>query len=122
MSPLELAPEGVAGKAASEPAVVRWVARNIDNPDPDPCECPDPFAWTLLRLCREDPKFTAWFTEKLWSKLIPSRSQLDTGGPKEFDGKVTLDLIERIQAMREEAVAPQRAASVPSAFDEWEPE
>lgn len=118
-----------AHASADEPTVVRWVARNIDNPDPDPLTCPDPFAWTLLRTCREDPTFVPFFVEKLWAKLIPARSQLDGGGPREFDGKPTLELIDRIEAMRNEAeatdsppLASPPPASRPSAFREFKPE
>lgn len=96
-------PASVAGLAAAEPEIVRWVARQIDNPNPSPTECPDPFAWTLLRLCRADPEFVVWFVDKLWSKLIPSRSQLEQGGPASFDGKPTRELIAKIQAMKEKA-------------------
>lgn len=49
--PLPVAPAELAYKSATENEVVRWVARNIDNSTPDPSECPDPFAWTLLRQC-----------------------------------------------------------------------
>lgn len=99
------APEGLPTHAtADEPTVVRWVARNVDNPEPDPATCPDPFAWTLLRTCRENPAFLPFFVEKLWAKLIPARSQLDGAGPKEFDGKLQLELIDRIEAMRDEAM------------------
>lgn len=105
--PLEKAPLGLPAHAsADEPTVVRWVARNVDNPRPDPRTCPDPFAWTLLRTCRENPAFLPFFVEKLWAKLIPARSQLDGAGPREFDGKVQLELINRIEAMRDAAEAP----------------
>ncbi len=104
---LAIAPAGLAGKAAGEPEVVRWVARNIDNADPSPEECPDPFAWTLLRDCRSNPAFRQFFVEKLWSKLIPSRSQLDATTTAVMDGKPTIDLIRRIQKMRDKAEGRQ---------------
>ncbi len=97
---LELAPAGLAGKTASEPDIVRWVARNIDNPAATAEDAPDPFAWTLLRQCRTDAGFQLFFVEKLWSKLIPSRAQLgdqDSGG--EIDGQPTIELIARIRAI-----------------------
>lgn len=102
---LQSAPEGLVGRVAAEPDIVRWVARSIDHPDPDPDGCPDPFAWTLLRMCRESLEFRVWFVEKLWVKLIPARSHVDQAKPAGFDGKPTIELIERIQAMRDEAMA-----------------
>lgn len=104
LEPLEAAPEGL-DQTASEPEIVRWVARNIDNPNPRPMDCPDPFAWTLLRQCRDDAGFCKSFIEKLWAKMIPSRAQLDTDKATDLDGGPTLDLIDRIQAMRAEAEA-----------------
>lgn len=109
---LEQAPSDLPHLAqADEPTVVRWVARNVDNPDPDPRTCPDPFAWTLLRTCRENPAFLPFFVEKLWAKLIPARSQLEGSGPKEFDGKLQLEFLDRIDAMS--AAASEAPAQKP---------
>lgn len=124
---LELAPAFLAGKEALEPEVIRWVARNIDNPDANAEDCPDPFAWTLLRQCRANPQFQFFFIEKLWGKLIPSRSQLDDGGDKDnFDGKPTAELIYKIQTFRKESEVEMAPAPVESkvpveSFDEFEP-
>ncbi len=114
---LEPAPFGLAGRKAGEQEIVRWVARNVDNPVPIPEECPDPFAWTLLRRCREEPEFVGFFIEKLWVKLIPSRSQLDTDGVGEFDGQPTLDLIKRIEAIRDKAQEKSKP-EIPAGFGE----
>jgi hypothetical protein len=102
---LPLAPAALAGKAATEPEIARWVSRNIDNPNPDPAECPDSFAWTLLRMCRENPAFAMMFVKDIWTKLLVSQAkQEDTGRPTgEIDGTPTLKLIERIRAIREKA-------------------
>ena len=67
------------------------------------------------------------FIEKLWSKLIPSRSQLDQGDTKAVDGQVTMDLIDRITAMRDKATGRQEASEpeapkVPNAFAEYNQE
>ena len=121
---LEPAPKALAGKKAGEPAIVRWVARNIDDPAPAPRDCPDPFAWTLLRACRDNPAFLVFFVEKLWAKLIPTRSQLDGGPTKGVDGKPTLELIDRILSMKAEAEGvPAAPAPTPivDAFDAYDP-
>lgn len=135
---LEFAPAVLAGKAAPEPEIVRWVARNIDAPDASSEACPDPFAWTLLRECRTNPEFRFFFIEKLWAKLLPSRAQQEDGSGKVNDGQPTLDLIERILAMRDgihrgdrataahRAHNPKLAGSTPAsansgAFNDWDP-
>lgn len=92
---LALAPPELAGRTADEPAIVRWVARNVDG-EADPATCPDPFAWTLLRECRETPGFVADHFLPLWAKLIPPRSQLEQAGPKVQDGQPVIELIDRI--------------------------
>lgn len=104
-SGLPLAPEGLAGKTAMEPEVARWVARNIDNPAASPEDCPDPFAWTLLRMCRENPGFALMFVKDIWTKLLVLQAkQGDAGGADgEIDGVPTLKLIERIRVLRDEA-------------------
>lgn len=100
------APPELEGRTASEAEILRWVAGHIDHPNPSPADCPAPFAWTLLRQCWGIPKATAWFVEKLWVKLIPSRAQLEAeSGDGKFDGKPTIDLIDRIEKHARDAEA-----------------
>ena len=101
---LPMAPAELEGKASAEPEVIRWVARNIDNPTVDVEGCPDSFAWTLLRQCRENPPFRLFFIEKLWAKLIPNRSLQDVDkNDRSYDGTPTIELIQRIQAIFDKA-------------------
>ena len=104
---LPVAPAALAGKAASEPEIARWVARNIDNADASPDDCPDPFAWTLLRLCRDNPGYVHVFIKDIWTKLMVSETRRqDTARPDgEIDGTPTIELIARIQAMSDAAKA-----------------
>lgn len=99
---LEMAPPCLAGHTADEPEIIRWVARNIDNAAVTPEDCPDPFAWTLLRQLRANPALLAFFIEKLWAKLLPSRSaQEKSDGDSVIDGTPTIELIERIVRIRD---------------------
>lgn len=103
---LTTAPHELAGKEASEIEIIRWVARNIDNPEASADDCPDPFAWTLLRQCRDiqNPGFVPFFIEKLWSKLIPSKAQMvDPNDDGAIDGTPTMEIIGRIQIARDRA-------------------
>jgi len=96
---LAIAPACLAGKSATEIDSIRWVSRNIDNPMVNARDCPDPWAWTLLRQCRLDDKFLFFFTEKLWSKLIPSRATLEEDAAEiKQDGLATVDICEEILA------------------------
>ncbi len=124
LAPLDTAPLGLGDRKASELVIIRWVARKIDDRDPDPNDCPDPFAWTLLRQCREIPGFVADCFLPLWAKLIPSRSQLDQQPSRALDGQAQLDLIDRIEQIRDEAIAGKRRQAEPqeepvSAFEEF---
>ncbi|MDC3378671.1 hypothetical protein OAX78_00125 [Planctomycetota bacterium] len=103
--PLPVAPAELAGRTAGAPEVARWVARNIDHPTPNPGDCPDPFAWTLLRKCRETPAFAHVFLRDVWVKLLAFEVKQEEAKKSdgEIDGQVTIDLIDRIKGMRDEA-------------------
>lgn len=116
--PLPAAPPELAYKSATENEIVRWVARNIDNPHPNAGECPDPFAWTLLRQCR-DQGLTAWFIEKLWGKLVSIRKTEDERDSKILDGQPTVDLIERIQNSLKDFAPKVKPKAVPNAFAKY---
>lgn len=99
---LPMAPAELAGRMASEPEVARWVARNIDNMGATAAECPDPFAWTLLRMCRDSGAFRLMFVKDIWMKLLVSEAKRDEGGAAgdvELDGQQVLDLIGRIRGI-----------------------
>jgi hypothetical protein len=93
---LRAAPKEIVGRVTDEATMVRWVAANIDAFEPDPKTCPAPFAWTLLRQCRDNPEFLDKTFLPMWQKLIPPRSQLENSGPKVQDGQSVIDLMDRI--------------------------
>jgi len=103
---LPSAPKALADKTASEVEIIRWVAQNIDNPKVTVKSCPAPFAWTLLRQCRGNDAFISWFTDKLWSKLIPTRAQFgDEEGVLSLDGTQTLEVLDKLSAISKAAKA-----------------
>lgn len=99
VSRFDIAPEALKGKTASEAEVIRWVARNIDNPDCSADDCPDPFAWSLLRNCHEDSTFRRYFIGTMWTKLLGKGGESnDSSG--DIDGSVQIAMIEKIQGLR----------------------
>ena len=82
---LAVAPDGLSGKEAGRIDIILWVGRNVDNPGPDVGSCPDPTAWTLLRLCRENQSFLFSFMQNVWTKLIP-KSVIEDDGIEDFEG------------------------------------
>ncbi len=95
---LAVAPDGLSSRSASELEIARWVSRNIDNPSADPSDCPDPFAWTLLRMCRSDPGMSTMFVKDIWTKLLTQSAKRVEEDRVEIDGSPTIELISRIQA------------------------
>lgn len=112
--PLPVAPPGLAGRQTVEPEVARWVARNIDNADASPEDCPDPFAWTLLRMCRANSAFSLMFVKDIWTKLLATEAKRQdrsrTDG--DYDGKPTVELIDQLLKFGEEAER-ERLESLP---------
>ena len=85
------------GKDAGEVEIIRWVARYMDIVDVKPSDCPDPAAWSLLSACRRSPAFAASFWQSMYTKIIPSRSQLEAKAPDgSIDGADQVGVIERI--------------------------
>lgn len=93
-------PAELASRRGCETDSIRWVARNLDNPAPDPKACPDATAWLLLRQCRENPAFRMDFIEKIWAKLIPADGGQREEGPGEaIDTTPSPELLERIREL-----------------------
>jgi hypothetical protein len=97
----------------SEVESIRWVADNISRVDVSPHECPSAVAWTLLQACRDNVAFRIEFLTKMWPKLLPNRTHMDDPKDKsEVDGRPTLELIDRIQGIRDKAIDDTTTAAV----------
>lgn len=87
--------------------IVTWVARNMEVIDPDIAGCPDPMAWGLLAHCRRSATAAAEFWKFTFTKLIPARSQLDSGADAfvEDVGKAGV-VIDELIVLRAKSQAP----------------
>ena len=91
-------------KEANEIEVIRWVARNMDIRDVKPADCPDAAAWRLLKKCRESRLFEQLFWQSMWTKVVPSRTQLEKeSGPSEMDGTQEIATIDKIRVAAQKA-------------------
>ena len=91
-------------KEANEIEVIRWVARNMDIRDVKPADCPDAAAWRLLKKCRESKLFEQLFWQSMWTKVVPSRTQLEKeAGPSEMDGTQEIATIDKIRVAAQKA-------------------
>lgn len=89
---------------ATEAEIIRWVAEKLMSADPNPQDAPNMTAYALLNDCRQFPDFRRDFWKNMWTKLV-SKGQIednddDTGG---YDGQPTVETIESIENMRQEA-------------------
>ena len=92
------------GKQATEVEVIRWVARNMMVSNPSTEECPDATAWALLAHCRMSPLAVAEFWKTTYTKLLPSRAQMEVQkGDNETDGSKALEVIEDLLRISAEA-------------------
>jgi len=97
--------EDFKGKAeVGEVENITWVANNLRVVNVSAAECPSLRAWNLLCECRENAYFRKTFWKDHYGKIIPSKAQLEGikkhGG---IDGQPMVELINRIQAISNEA-------------------
>jgi hypothetical protein len=96
--------EDFGGRTASEVEIIRWVARNMEVADPRLSECPDPTAWALLSHCRRSLMAAGEFWKQTYTKLLPSRAQLEQVEDDADDSGVTLETLEKIREARVRAM------------------
>ena len=90
-------------RSCGEVEIIRWVAKNIENTLATPVDAPDPAAWGLLRTCQEDASFKVDFWKSMYTKIIPSRAQLEKTIDVNLDGDEALELLGRIAKASAEA-------------------
>ncbi len=100
--PVPPMPPELADRKAKESTVIRWVADNLDNPLPDPADCPAGAAWALLRHCRENEINRDKFLTTIWVRLIPNCGN-ESGEEEKWRTSSTLDpgLLSRIRKIAE---------------------
>lgn len=89
------------GKTASIVEAIQWVSQNLENTNVTPEDAPCSEAWGMLVNYAQSAIRKADFWEKVFVKLIPSRSQLDTDKVVDVDGIKIVDAIDRLIAIRE---------------------
>ena len=89
--------------SASTPACVAWVAKNLLIQDAKPGDAPGSEAWGMLMWARRNEQNEAQFWGSIYTKLLPSRNQLDSDSRYTDDGRRVLDLIEKLDMELNEA-------------------
>jgi hypothetical protein len=83
---------------ASTPECVSWVAKNIMLKDAKASDAPSSEAWSMLCWARRNNQNEAQFWGTIYTKLLPSRSQLDAEQKYRDDGRAVLSVIERLKS------------------------
>jgi len=81
---------------ASERVIVQFVFDHMDV-DVKPEDAPSAGAWGLLMAVRNDPTLKMDFYKTIWPRLLPSRSQIETGDKFTDDGRETLEIIGKVE-------------------------
>lgn len=83
--------------SASTPECVAWVAKHMMLKDVLPEQAPSSEAWSMLCWARRNNQNEAQFWGQIYTKLLPSRSQLDADQRFKDDGRRVLGLIEKMK-------------------------
>lgn len=82
--------------------VVQWVFNSIDLDDLKPEDAPSAGAWSLLMRLRRYPDLLKEFYRTIWSKMLPTRSEIERTERFEDDGREQLDIIDKLERSRAE--------------------
>lgn len=89
--------EVLAGRACSITKTVEWVAKMMMVEDPRAEDAPSMEAWSMLSWARRSNQNEAQFWGQIWSKMMPSKQQLEAAERISDDGAAVLELIERVR-------------------------
>ena len=82
---------------ASTPECVAWVAKHMMLKGVKPEQAPSSEAWSMLCWARRNNQNEAQFWGQIYTKLLPSRSQLDQEQRYKDDGLKVLSVIEGLR-------------------------
>lgn len=82
---------------ASTPECVSWVAKNMMIRNVSPTDAPSSEAWSMLCWAKRNNQNEAQFWGQIYTKLLPSRNQLDADERFKDDGRKVLGIIERLK-------------------------
>jgi hypothetical protein len=72
----------------------------------------------LLKWVQTSPSNSATFYSQIWSKLMPTRQQLDAEARFSDDGKEELEILARLEASLEPEETPVQMSGVPESSAE----
>ena len=84
--------------------VVEWVFDHIDVEDVTPEMAPSPGAWSFLQRVRKHPDLLKEFYRSIWSKMLPTKSEIESSRKFEDDGREQIKLIDKVERASRDAV------------------
>lgn len=102
-------------KPAGAALVAQWVFDNMEvSASEITCEgIPSAGAVGLLRWCREDVKNRGEFYKTIWSKTLPSKTEIDATSRFNDDGREVLGVLDRVEAAVAAVAGPPAAPPSP---------
>jgi len=91
-------------KRGNSREIVEWIFDHIDVVDVTPDMAPSPGAWSLLMRLRTSAELLREFYRTVWTKLLPSRTQIESEERFRDDGREIFELITRNLVALEEPV------------------
>ena len=89
------------GKSCSITRTVEWVAKMLMVEDPAAGEAPSMESWSMLCWARRSNANEAQFWGQIWSKMMPSKQQLEAAERLSDDGSQVFAVIERVRIASE---------------------
>lgn len=90
-------------KSVDYRASLDWVFQNISRPKVRPEHAPDAGAWSLLLQCRENEAFRKDFFRTVFTKLMPSQKEFESGNRFRDTGQELISFIERVVSAAKDA-------------------
>jgi len=99
------------GRTCSITKTVEWVAKQmmVDSPKAD--DAPSMEAWSMLCWARRSNQNEAQFWGQIWSKMMPSKQQLEAAERISDDGSAVLELIDRVRRISEQVRPAEEIAN-----------
>lgn len=99
------------GRTCSITKTVEWVAKQmmVDSPRAD--DAPSMEAWSMLCWARRSNQNEAQFWGQIWSKMMPSKQQLEAAERISDDGSAVLELIDRVRRISEQVRPAEEIAN-----------
>ena len=91
----------IAGSHSTPRKIVEWVFQHLYVDGVMPADAPSAGAWGLLCFARANADNESELIQ-MWSKLLPTKAELERGDKQQDDGRDVIDTIHRIRAKLQE--------------------